>query len=348
MGGADLVDSEPRIVVLRALPGVGDLLCALPALRALRAAYPRAEVTLAGLPSSAWFVARYPNLVDDLLVVDGVAGLPEVAPDPPAAVRFLQQAQSKRFDLGLQIHGSGIVTNPLLTLFGARHQVTAYLPGHWVPPGTSIDYLTEVPEIGRNLAVVGAAGCPPAGFGLDLPVTDDERQTAALLIQNAGVTGRTFACLHPGASRPDRRWPAPSFAWVGDHLVRRGLPVVMTGSKDEAGLVRAIARMMDGEAIDMAGRTGLGVLAALYQQARLVVTNDTGASHVAAAVRVPSIVVIASAEPGRWAPLDRYRHRVVAGDPPSEWPDVHTVVKAIEEHLERWPGTEGGPAREEA
>jgi ADP-heptose:LPS heptosyltransferase len=348
MGGADAVGCEPRIVVLRALPGVGDLLCAVPALRALRAVYPRAEITLSGLPSSTWFVARYPNLVDELLVVDGVAGLPEVSPHPPAAVRFLQRAQSRRFDLGLQIHGSGIVTNPLLTLFGARDQVTARLPGHWVPPGTSIDYLTEVPEIGRNLAVVRAAGCPPAGFELDLPVTDDEWQTAARLIHEAGLAGGRFACLHPGASRQDRRWPAPWFARVGDHLVGCGLRVVITGSTDEAGLVRAVAGMMHGEAIDLAGRTGLGVLAALYQQGRLVVTNDTGASHVADAVRVPSVVVIASAEPDRWAPLDRYLHRVVTGDPPLAWPDVYAVVTAIEEHLERWPGTDCGRAPQEA
>jgi ADP-heptose:LPS heptosyltransferase len=342
MGGAAAVGSEPRIVVLRALPGVGDLLCAVPALRALRAAYPGAKITLSGLPSSGWFVERYPGLVDDLLVVDGVAGLPEVTPDPPAAVRFLQRAQRRRFDLGLQIHGSGVVTNPLLTLFGARHQVTAHLPGEWVAPGTSIDYLSDVPEIGRNLSVVGAAGCPPAGFELDLPVTDGERQSAALLIERAGLANGRFACLHPGASRQDRRWPAPWFARLGDHLVSRGLQVVMTGSADEAGLVRAVAGMMRRQAIDLAGQTGLGVLAALYQQARLVVTNDTGASHVAAAVRVPSIVVMASPEPDRWAPLNRYLHRVVTGDPASEWPDVEAVVIATDEQLERWPGADAG------
>lgn len=344
MAGADTLCSESRIVVLRALPGLGDLLCAVPALRALRAAYPRAELTLAGLPSSAWFVARYAGLVDELLVVEGVAGLPEVTPDPPAAVRFLQRAQGKRFDLALQIHGSGIVTNPLLTLFGARRQVTAHLPGQWLPPGTSIEYPDEAPEIGRTLGVVGAAGCPLVGVDLDLPVTDDERRAAALLIEDAGLAGRSFACLHPGASRQDRRWPAARFAEVGDYLVDHGLAVVMTGSADEAGVVHAVANLMHGRVLDLAGRTGLGVLGTLYQHARLVVTNDTGASHVAAAVRVPSVVVIGSAEPERWAPLDRYLHRVVVGDAPQEWPDVYAVVKAIDEQLERWPGVGGGPA----
>ena len=186
--------------------------------------------------------------------------------------------------------------------------------------------------------------CPLVGFDLELPVTDHERRTAALLIDEAGLAGHSFACLHPGASRQDCRWPPARFAEVGDHLADHGLVVVMTGSADEACLVHAVANLMHGGAIDLAGRTGLGVLGTLYQHARLVVTNDTGASHVAAAVRVPSVVVIGSAEPERWAPLDRYLHRVVVGDPPREWPDVYAVVKAIDEQLERWPGVGGGPA----
>ena len=70
-----------RIAVVRALPGLGDLLCAVPALRAVRARWPAAHVTLVGLPAAAWFVSRYAALVDDLLVAAGVAGLPEIEPD---------------------------------------------------------------------------------------------------------------------------------------------------------------------------------------------------------------------------------------------------------------------------
>jgi ADP-heptose:LPS heptosyltransferase len=132
-------DAGPRIAVLRALPGLGDLLCAVPALRAIRTAHPEAQVTLVGLPSATWFAQRYPGLVDDLLPVEGVAGLPEVTPEPSRALDFFRRAQGRHFDLAFQLHGSG-TTNPLTTMLGARQQVTAHRPGEWVAPGTSITY----------------------------------------------------------------------------------------------------------------------------------------------------------------------------------------------------------------
>src|SRR5690606_19712344 len=130
-------------------------------LRSIRDRHPDAEVTLVGLPEAAWFAARYRDLLDDLLVVEGVPGLPEIHPDPAAAVRFYAAAQARGFDLALQVHGDGRASNPLTTMLGARHQVTAHLPGAWVPPGTSIPYPAEGPEIHRLLAVTVAAGCPP-------------------------------------------------------------------------------------------------------------------------------------------------------------------------------------------
>jgi ADP-heptose:LPS heptosyltransferase len=326
-----------RVVVLRALPGVGDLLCAVPALRALRSAQPAARITLAGLPSSGWFVRRYSRLVDDLLAVEGITGLPEVVPQPAAAARFLERTQARRFDLAVQVHGSGVVTNPLMAAFGARHQVSAHLPGHWVPPGTSIEYPRDLPEIARMLAVVAAAGCQPAGGHIELPIADKEWGVGGRLLACAGLAAHPYACVHPGASRPDRRWPVERFVEIADHLTRRGLAVVVTGSAAEVGLVRAVTGAMHSRAVDFAGRTGIGVLGAVYRNAHLVVTNDTAASHVAAAVRTPSVVVIGSDEPGRWAPLDADRHRAVTGDPPSAWPDVETVVGTIEAQLTRWP-----------
>jgi ADP-heptose:LPS heptosyltransferase len=330
-----------RIAVVRALPGLGDLLCAVPALRAVRAAHPAARVTLVGLRSAGWFLDRYPGLVDELLPVEGVPGLPEVEPDPAAAVRFDAAAQTRRFDLALQLHGSGVVTNPLTTMLGARHQVTAHLPDHWRPPGTSIEYPARGPEIRRLLAVVAAAGCPPVGEEIDLPVRAAERAEAHALV--AGPDGRRppYVCLHPGAARPDNRWPARRFAALADRLAGNGHRVVLTGTAGERDLVAQVAEAMSTPPIDATGRTGVGTLAALFAAARLVVSNDTGAAHVAAAVRVPSVVLYpAGADRSRWAPLDSGRHVGVSPDPGDDpWPSVAAALTAVARHLSaRAPG----------
>jgi ADP-heptose:LPS heptosyltransferase len=105
--------------------------------------------------------------------------------------------------------------------------------------------------------------------------------------------------------------------------------------------VRAVAHRMRSRLLDLSGHTSIGVLGAVYGRARLVVTNDTGASHVAAAVGAPSVVVIGSAEPDRWAPLDRQRHRAVSGAPPGAWPGADAVITAVDDQLGRWPRARG-------
>jgi ADP-heptose:LPS heptosyltransferase len=325
--------TEPRrIAVLRALPGVGDLLCAVPALRAIRDRHPGALVTLVGLESGRWFVERFPALVDELLVVQGVPGLPEVAPDSTLAWRFVGQAQERRFDLAFQLHGDGRMTNLLTTLLGARHQICPYRPGRWVPPGTAVPYLETGHEIDRLLAVVEAAGCPPRGRHLELPVSRAEDRLAERLTTPDCSSAREYACLNPGASTARRCWRPEAFAAVGRHLVARGLRLVVTGVTDDQPRVEAVmdsVGAVEPPVVDLTGRTDLGVLGAVFARARLVVTNDTGSAHVAAAVGAPSVVVTGSAEPARWAPLDANRHATVSGSPSRTWPAVSQVLAAI-------------------
>jgi ADP-heptose:LPS heptosyltransferase len=324
------VQAVRRLAAVRALPGVGDLLCAVPALRALRAAHPGALITLVGLPSARWFVPRYPGLVDDLLEVTGVPGLPECRADAGAARRFYARARRRRFDLAVQLHGSGGTTNPLTTMLAARDQVTAHLPGHWVPPGRTILYPAEGPEVHRLLAVTRAAGCPDQGDRVELPTTPSERaRAAALVAAGPAEVPAPYACLHPGASRPANRWPAARFAAVGARLAAAGQRVVLTGTAPEAGMVAEVAAALPGRCLDLCGRTGMGVLAAVFAGARLVVSNDTGAAHVAAAVGAPSVVVFpAEGDPQRWAPLDRTRHRAFTPGPRERWPPVDAVLEA--------------------
>jgi ADP-heptose:LPS heptosyltransferase len=107
-------------------------------------------------------------------------------------------------------------------------------------------------------------------------------------------------------------------------LAADGWTIIVTGSAEERALTSALIAAMQAPAIDLTGRTSLGALAALISSARLLVCNDTGVSHVAAAVGTPSVVVCSGADPGRWAPLDRQRHRVLHADVPCR-PCAHPV-----------------------
>ena len=120
-----------RVGILRALQ-LGDLLCAVPALRALRAALPDAEMVLIGLPWARSFVQRFDMYLDGFREFPGYPGLPEQAPRLERIGAFLDEIQAEEFDLVLQMQGSGRITNPLAVLLGADHRRVS--GARWVLP----------------------------------------------------------------------------------------------------------------------------------------------------------------------------------------------------------------------
>lgn len=309
-----IVSSQPleRVAVIRALQ-LGDLLCAVPALRALRAALPKAHITLICLPWGREFTNRFHQYLDDFLEFPGFPGLPEREFAVHQFPDFLAQAHAARFDLAIQLHGSGSFVNPLTMLLGARMAAGYYLPGEWCPdPERFFPYPDDKPEVWRHLALMEFLGAPPCGDYLEFPLRPRDYEELSAIDVTKSLRPQAYTCIHPGARFASRRWGAERFAAVADSLARRGLDVVITGSAAEADLARDVARAMSQPAINLAGRTTLGALAALLADARLLISNDTGVSHVAAGVGVPSVVVVTGSDPRRWAPLDRRLHRTVS------------------------------------
>ena len=306
-----------RIAVFRALQ-LGDLLCAVPALRALRHAAPQARITLIGLPWAKGFVERYAMLVDDFMEFPGYPGMPESAPRPQALPQFLAAARERRFDLALQLHGSGGLTNPLVAQLGAARSAGFYLAGEPCPdPATHALWQPREHEVLRCLRLLEQLGVASQGDHLQFPLQPADRAELAELVRAApGLRPGGYVCIHPGARLPSRRWPPQRFAEVADGLAAAGWTVAVTGSADERALTSAVLEAMRSPAIDLTGRTSLGALAALIGGARLLVCNDTGVSHVAAAVGTRSVVVCSGADPARWAPLDGARHLVLHADVP--------------------------------
>jgi hypothetical protein len=139
-----------RVAVFRALQ-LGDLLCAVPAWRALRRALPEAEIVLVGLPWAAAFVERFSRYFDGFRAFLGYPGLPEQVPRLAEWPRFVEAMHAARFDLVLQMHRSGRISNSVAAHLGGRALAGSYQPGDDCPdPGRFLAYPDELPEVRRH------------------------------------------------------------------------------------------------------------------------------------------------------------------------------------------------------
>src|SRR5947209_212463 len=111
--------SPRRIAIFRALY-LGDLLLSIPAIRAIRAQFPRAEITLIGLPWAATFAQRYSCYMDRFVEFVGYPGIQEVPVVPGRSNQFLAEQQAYGYDLAIQMHGSGLISNSFILSLGAR------------------------------------------------------------------------------------------------------------------------------------------------------------------------------------------------------------------------------------
>jgi ADP-heptose:LPS heptosyltransferase len=303
---------EPnRILIFRALQ-LGDLLCAVPAFRSLRAANPDAEITLVSLPWAKVFVDRYSKYIDKFVEFPGYPGLKECEPKLDQIPDFLKKIQAESYDLAIQMHGCGTITNPLVSMFKAKLTSGFYNPGQYCPDGELfLPYPEEEPEIWKNLRLIQKLGLPVKGEYLEFDVQRSDYNYLHSLEEVRSLKHRRYICIHPGARAKARRWPTEKFATIGDRISQLGFSIVLTGTSDEWDLANEVAEQMKEDSINLAGKTPLGSLAALLSGARLLICNDTGVSHLAAALRIPSVVIFPKSDRIGWPPLDRQLHRSV-------------------------------------
>jgi ADP-heptose:LPS heptosyltransferase len=282
-----------RVVVLRALK-LGDFLTAVPAYRALRRAYPFAEIVLAAPRALAPLV----ELVRG--AVDRVADTAELAPLPE---------DLRGADLAVNLHGRGPQSHRLL-LAARPHRLIAFR--HEAVPETrhAARFDPAEHEVARWCRLLNEAGIPADPAELDLAVPP--------VLVPRRIRGATV--IHPGASSESRRWPVERWIQVARAERRLGRTVVLTGAPDEVDRCHAIAAAAGVPSAHVyAGRTSLRELAALIAAAGRVVCGDTGVAHLATAYRRPSVVLFGPIPPTAWGPPPRPYHRVLwngtVGDP---------------------------------
>ena len=313
-----------KIAIFRALQ-LGDLLCAIPSVRALKAALPDSEITLIGLPWASTFVKRFENYFAQHISFPGYPGLPEQEYHPGKFMEFLKRALHEEFDMIIQLQGNGSIVNPLIELLGAKNTAGYYKSSGFCPDkNTFMRYPEGYPEIDRHLMLMEFLGIPWKGKHLEFPLSEQEEGSFLLLSQKHDLKTNEYVCIHPGARDMERWWSLEKFARVGDAIAERGFKIVLTGTLMEKCNVDKVESLMGHSAINCAGKTDLGTLGALIKNARMVFSNDTGISHIAAAMKTPSMIIFLKSDPVRWAPLNKDLHQIIL---PQQSGDIKYVLR---------------------
>ena len=315
-----------RILVV--LPNwFGETLFTTPFFNALRQRRPDAFIAALGWPQ-CHDILRYNPHIDELLEYDergahrGLGG----------AWRLITLLRRSQFETALILRRS-LSRTCWLWLAGIPQRIgfanrkSGWLLSHSVPrPSTrqhkAFSYLPlldglESRATSDDLAAVPSNGAADAMNRCEYVVTEPERNAARQWLRAQGVDlDRLLVILHPGANWPHKRWAPASFADIGDQLMQtHAAQVVITGGPDDVALAASIQRQMRHPAIVVAGRTTLRQLGACLPDARLVISNDTGVLHLAAALGRPLVALYGPTSPTLTGPLGDPHHMAVLHHP---------------------------------
>ena len=289
--------SEFRRILIVKPSSLGDIVHAIPTLLALRDRFPQARI--------AWLVKR--EWAD---LVERVEGLDEVWPVEPGLRGWFSRVPALRaagFDLVVDLQGlfrSGAISwlsgCPTRVGFATGREASPWFYTHRVPVP-----MPEMHAVDRYLllaASLGASVTDPPRFGLR-PSPDDQEKVARLQSRQGLPPGVPWVAMAVSARWPTKRWPPGSFAGVADQIQKEGpWRVGLIGGTEDRQVGREVRDAMSTTPMDLIGATEVGLLPALLESASLMLTNDSGPMHVAAAVGTPVVALFGPTSQTRTGP----------------------------------------------
>jgi heptosyltransferase-2 len=313
------LSKKARILVVK-LAGIGDLLLATPALRALRETYPQAQIDLLVTPDSAGLLNGW-EIIDNILVLDKY-----LFDDPKAIVRnprtllrlrdVWRTLRAGRYDAVLLLHHltlpfGRLKHQVLMRATGAKWRVGLDNGHGWFLNVRVKDRgFGALHEAEYTMAVAEAVGATIRSRQLELPLQEQERTTAKQIVYESTTeqdSVRPIIALHPGSGgySTARRWAPERFAQLADTLFDEvGGQVLLMGGPEEAELHQSIIGMLRSNVPvrSLAGRGNIKVAAAILEQVDLFIGNDAGLMHIAAAVKAPTVAIFGLSNAKAWGP----------------------------------------------
>jgi heptosyltransferase-2 len=362
----DIDPQDIRRILVRQVNWVGDAVLTLPALEALDRRFPKAEITLL---AKAWVGGLFGGhpAVDRIIenragdAHRGIRGRWRLARDLSKAGFDLAVMFPNSLDAALIPWLAGIPRRVGYPTEGRRWLLTHPIPGRSAPAGRH--------QVERYLQIVRALGAEGAPR-LRLPVSEEAEEKGKQVLRDHEIgPAELIVAVNPGSVYGSaKRWPAERFAAVADALVDRcQARILLIGSERERPVLGEVAARMRRPAVNLGGRTDLVTLVGLLGRAGLLVSNDTGAMHVAAAVATPVLAIFGPTDARTTGPLGPHWQIVREPVPCSpcllrECPidhrcmrcvSVDRVVHAALERLEAarghsWPGPGPRPSTQES
>jgi lipopolysaccharide heptosyltransferase II len=295
---------EAKNILCIRLDQLGDVLMCTPALRALKQAGSARHITLMTSGSGA-AVAPFIPEVDDVLVY-GAPWMKIACPhDPSLDLEMIETLRARRFDAAVIFTTYSQSALPAAMLcYLARiplrlahcHENPYQLLTDWIPDPEPQQTIRH--EVQRQLDLAASTGARATDERLSFRVPESDLAWARTQLEQSGIdAARPWIVLHPGATAASRRYPPQHWRSVTQELQQRfGWPLVLTGDVEEAELVEQIRSGIAGTH-SFAGRLDLGKLAALITLAPVMISNNTGPAHLAAAVGTPLVELYALTNP---------------------------------------------------
>ena len=316
-----------RVLAVR-LDNLGDLLMTTPALAAMHESVPQLQLVLLTSPAGAALAGSLP-FVNEVVVFDapwikaGDAALTG-APLGQSESTLVQRLRASACDAAVvfTVCTQSALPAALIARMAGIPRRLAFSREN--PYGLLTDWAHEIDHVGdgmrheveRHLALVARVGWRATDTRLRLVPDAAAHADAAQALRAAGVTaGAPYFVVHPGASAASRRWPADRFGAAAQAIARHtGATAVFTGDVGEHGLITQAQQAMGGASVSLVGRLGVAALAVLIRDATMLLANNTGPAHIAAAMGTPVVVLYAQTNPQHtpW----RVRSRVLYQDVP--------------------------------
>lgn len=315
-----------RNILCVRLDSLGDVLMTTPAIRALRESGSRRQITLLASPAGER-VARLVPEIDRVIAYDA-PWIKMTAPRQNSQPDYAMVDLLRRSHFDAAVIFTVYSQNPLpaamlcyladIPLRLAHcHENPYQLLSDWIKDSEPAEGIRH--EVQRQLDLVAQVGSRTADERLSIQVVPAARRRVSALLGEQGIDAdRPWMVLHTGATAASRRYPPGHFARAARKLVlEHGISAVFTGTWSERELVEGIRQEMAAPSTSLVGELDVAELAALLALAPLVITNNSGPAHVAAAVGTPVVDLYALTNPQHtpW----QVPARVLYEDVPCKW-----------------------------